>query len=108
METSQVENTINITSLVEKLQENDSLKGKIGTPKGNGIEIIVGSKEHVNIVMSIFINNNVFTSSLRFEEQQLRSDPESKLHNYKQYQNIYELQQGIEKLLTEFKINDSL
>ena len=59
METSQVENTINITSVVEKLQENESLKDRIGTPKGNGIEIIVGSKEHVNIVMSIFINNNV-------------------------------------------------
>ena len=106
METSQVENNINITSVVEKLQENESLKGKIGKPKGNGVEIIVGSKDHVNIVMSIFINNNVITSSLRFEEQQLRSDPESKLHNYKQYRNISELQQEIDRLLTEFKIND--
>lgn len=105
METSQVENNIDIISVVEKLRENESLKEKIGTPKGNGIEIIVGSKENVNIVMSIFINN-VITSSLRFEEQRMRSDPESQLHNYKQYQNISELQQEIDRLLKEFKIND--
>lgn len=106
METSQVETHTNIESIVESLQSHGTLKDKTSSPRGNGIEIIVGNKENVSIVMSIFINNKVITSVLRFEEVHMKTDPESKLHNYKQYQNISELQQEIDRLLTEFKIND--
>jgi len=106
METSQVETHTNIESIIERLQRHGILKDKIRAPRGNGIEIIVGSKEYVSIVMSIFINNKVITSVLRFEEADMRTDPESNLHNYKQYRDISELQQEIDRLLKEFQINN--
>lgn len=103
METSQQENTINIDFLVEKLQENESLKGKIDGPRGNGCDVIVGSNGHINAVLSVFVNNNVITSFLRLEEQQIWSNPESKMYKSKKYQNIWDLQCEIERLLKEFK-----
>lgn len=106
METSQVETHTNIESIVESLRLHESLKNKTRAPKANGIEIIVGTRENVSIVMSIFINKKVITSVLRFEEVHTETDPESNLHNYKQYRNISELQQEIDRLLKEFQINN--
>ena len=106
METSQVETHTNIESIVERLQAHETLKDKICPPRGNGIEIIVGTRANMSIVMSIFINNKVITSFLRFEEAHMKTDHESNLHNYKQYRNISELQQEIDRLLKEFQINN--
>lgn len=106
METVQVDKNINITSLLEKIRENESLKGKITGLRGNSFDIIVGSKEYVNVIMAIYVNNNVISSFLRLEEYPIMSESESKMCQGKNYQNIFELQQEIERLFKEFKTDN--
>ncbi len=88
--------SIRIETIRNRLKTNKSLK--FNSVRGNSFEVIIASKNEIDLVMCILVNHHSISSCLRIERPNRKSDSEQDLFNYRRYQDISEIEQEVIRL----------